>query len=183
MTISLEDITGVPAQDGDVVWVSSPVRRSAGGRTLMPREQPVDLVAGEGSVEVHPGPLQVRFDLAGVTFREGPTARVVVPEGEGEESLAEMLSAAHDWTPEEMSEFARLRNEAVDAAQRAEGAAGAVDEAITDAAGQVVAAVEDDRVRAETARGVAEDAAEDTKGYRDEAGGHAGTAGVERAAS
>lgn len=160
--IGLEPLSGVLA-------ARTAQFRSSGDVLLAPESVPFPIVDGVVSADLSPGPAQL-------TVQVGSHARerfdVVIPD-EGPVTLATLVDESFDWTPDQIREFVRLRDETVAAADRAEAAAEDVDAAIAGAADEVVAAVEADRVAAETA---ASEAASSASGASSSASDAAGSA-------
>ena len=160
--IGLEPLSGVLA-------ARTAQFRSSGDVLLAPESVPFPIVDGVVSADLSPGPAQL-------TVQVGSHARerfdVVIPD-EGPVTLATLVDESFDWTPDQIREFVRLRDETVAAADRAEAAAEDVDAAIAGAADEVVAAVEADRVAAETA---ASEAASSASGAASSASDAAGSA-------
>ena len=143
--------------------------RTSGDLVIAPESRSFPIAAGEVSADLVAGPTRL-------TVQVGAHARgefdVIVPD-DGPVSLARLIDESFEWTPAQIAEFARLRDEAVAAADRAEAAAEDVDSAIAGAADEVVQAVEADRVAAETA---ASDAASSASGASSSASDAAGSA-------
>lgn len=125
ITGNLEEITGQPAPAGSRLRVSTPQGRpSPGGAVIYPGETPVAVgPAGDFEFEAHPGPCRVRFDLPGVTWREGPVLTVTVPEGAGPTALGTLMAVQGDYDPPIIGMVEQLMQQTVVAAGRAEDAA------------------------------------------------------------
>lgn len=149
ITGTVEDI-GMEPLSGVLVATSVEFRTS-GDIIIAPESRTYPITDGVVWADLVPGPTRVTVQV-GSHARDGWD--VVVP-GSGSVTLASLIDDVFEWTPEQISRFAQLRDEAVAAAQRAEQAAEDVDSAIAGAADQVVAAVEQDRVAAELAASAA----------------------------
>ncbi|MFN3600500.1 MAG: hypothetical protein ACK4UY_03820 [Dietzia sp.] len=100
---------------------------------LVPVAVPIE-IHDDPVIELDPGPARVRFELRDLATDQSREFPITVPD-DGTVTLKDLLEQAFDWTPEQLSEFARLRTEAVDAAARAEQAADNLDEAVESAKG------------------------------------------------
>lgn len=144
ITGNLEEITGHPAPAGSRLLVSAPQGRpSSTGSVIYPGETPVPVdAAGDFSFSAHPGPLRVRFDLPGVTWREGPVLHITVPEGQGPTPLTSLWAVQSDYDPPIIGIVETLMQQTVSAAVRAEQAAGDLEGAV-EAAEQAVSGKSD----------------------------------------
>lgn len=181
---NIQDIGLAPLSG--VLVATSVIFRTTGDIVIAPESRSFPIAAGVVSADLVPGPTRL-------TVQVGAHARdefdVVVPDA-GPVTLAVLIAEAFEWTPDQVSEFVRLRDEAVAAADRAETAAEDVDSAIAGAADQVVAAVEEDRVAAEgaaasaaTSAGVASTQAGVASGHAGDAAASATTAGTRATAA
>ena len=122
--IGLEPLSGVLA-------ARTAQFRSSGDVLLAPESVPFPIVDGVVSADLSPGPAQL-------TVQVGSHARerfdVVIPD-EGPVTLATLVDESFDWTPDQIREFVRLRDETVAAASEAASSASGASSSASDAAG------------------------------------------------
>lgn len=95
-----------------------------GGELLSTRPVTVRLVDGEASVDVAPGPVVVEIRCYRATVDSGPH-RATVPE-EGPITLLDLLRQTFRYEPAVVGQVAKMRDDAEDAANRAENVAASV---------------------------------------------------------
>lgn len=120
MTLVKIDIKNVASEthsDDRVVFYSPELREAPGGGITSTAEAVVPLVNGVGEKELTPGPVTVTFQCRGIA--DTKPKRGTVPD-EGPVELGDVIAGDFAYTPAVVSAAVQARNEAQDAADRAE---------------------------------------------------------------